>query len=89
MRLPLLKGAVDSGGSGGEARSARFELPVQTRAAAAAAAPEMQPLLDALGSLPGASDPLAALCAVAEALSRRHAAQCAPGGGRARERACL
>ena len=71
----MLKACTDTGGG----PPAVFQLPIATRAAAAAAAPELEELLDSLSRIPCANDPVVALCAVADALARRHAAQCVPG----------
>ena len=52
-----------------------FTLPVATRAAAAAGAPQMPALLDELLHLCG-EEPVTAVLAVTEALARRHSTQC-------------
>jgi hypothetical protein len=57
------------------AADATFRLPVATRAAAAAGAPQMAALLDELLHLCG-EEPVTAVLAVTEALARRHSTQC-------------
>ncbi len=75
MRLtgPPLKGATDVSAP----ESDKFTLPVATRAAAAAAAPEMSEALATLLRL-CSNEPVTAVVAVADALSRRNTAQCVP-----------
>ena len=75
MRLPPIKGPTDMTLPDTVAADATFRLPVATRAAAAAGAPQMAALLDELLGLCG-EEPITAVLAVTEALARRHPTQC-------------